>query len=105
MPRPASEIAAASQASALRAFARKNAAATLPDETERYVLAVTGVAAAEWKASSAKDVEPTAKGCEEVLASITTVLCLAMPFIKVYREIDHPLDAARAAAEARAYSP
>lgn len=46
--------------------------ATLPDETERYVLAVTGLAAAEWKASSARDSEPTARGCEEVLASIST---------------------------------
>lgn len=45
--------------------------ATLPDETERYVLAITGVAAADWKAS-AKDSEPTARSCEQVLASIAT---------------------------------
>jgi hypothetical protein len=46
--------------------------ATLPDETERYVLAITGVAAADWKTST-KDIEPGARGCEQVLASITTV--------------------------------
>lgn len=45
--------------------------ATLPDETERYVLAITGIAAAQWKAST-KDIEPTAGSCEQVLASITT---------------------------------
>lgn len=40
-----------------------------------------------------------------VLASIVTVLCLAMPFIRVYREIDHPLDEVQAAAESKTYSP
>lgn len=44
---------------------------TLPDETERYVFAITGIAVTDWKASS-KDVEPNAKSCEQVLASITT---------------------------------
>lgn len=44
---------------------------TLPDETERYVFAITGMAVTDWKASP-KDVEPNAKGCDEVLASITT---------------------------------
>lgn len=40
-----------------------------------------------------------------ILASLVTVLCLAMPFVRVYREIDHPIDEVQAAAEARAYSP